>query len=132
MGGIEKDLWTSSRVVQPLCFSRVTGSQLLKTMSRWLPRISKDGDSIHNFAGQVMPVLSHPQCKNVFPGVYKERAVSDCAHQLLSVTGHHGKEPGSILIQIPALQVFVHIYEMSPKPSLCYAKQVNFSQLSLM
>lgn len=41
----------------------------------------------------------------------KEYAVSDCAHQLLSFTGHHCKEPGSIFI-ISALQEFVHIYEI--------------------
>lgn len=79
-------------------------------MSRWLSCISRDGDSIHNFVGQTMPILSHPHSKNVFPGVYKERAVSDCAHQLLPITGHHWKEPCFILIHIPALQVFVHIY----------------------
>lgn len=73
-------------------------------MSRWFSCISKDGDSLHNFAGQIMTVLSHPHSKNVFPGVHKEHAVSDCAHQLLSITC-------SIFIT-PALQVFVHIYEV--------------------
>ena len=83
---------------------------------------------IHNLSAQPVPVLCHPQSKEVLLHVQTELPmlqfvpVAPCP-----VTGHHWKESGPILLT-PTLQIFRGISKVPSQPSLLQAEQAQLSQ----
>lgn len=71
---------------------------------------------IHNPSGKAFPVLCHPQYKEVLTlrwnFLFEFLAIATCP-----VTGHHWKEPGTILLA-PTLEIFICINEIPSHPSL--------------
>lgn len=51
----------------------------------------------------------------------------NCPHFLLTCLRHSWEEPGSLFL-CPAYQVFLHIYETTPEPSLLQAEESQLSQ----
>ena len=83
---------------------------------------------LHNFPGKPLPVLGHPHREKAFPDVQMEAPL----FQLVSivschVTGHHYKEPGSVLFAL-SLQVFVYIGKIPLEPSLLQGEKSQLSQ----
>lgn len=61
---------------------------------------------LHQPTGQLMPVLSQPHSKKVFPDVQKELPVLQLVPTDSGpVTGHHEEEPGATLFAL-SLHVF--------------------------
>ena len=84
---------------------------------------------IHNLSGQLVPVRGQPHSEKVFPDVQREPPLFQCVPGASGpVTGHHWKEPGSILFA-PFLQVFISI-EKTPL-SLLFSRLNSPSSLSL-
>ena len=87
MGEVGRDLWV--HLAQPL-LSRVTQNRVSRTTSRWLLKISKETPQP---LGNLCQCSIITQYRNAYPS-----------------TGHHWKEPCSIL-SAPFLQVFIRIDE---------------------
>jgi len=69
------------------------------------------GGRLHSLSGQAVPVLGHPHSEKVFPNVQREPPVFWFVPIASGPdTGHHWKEPGSILYA-PLLQVFDYMDE---------------------
>jgi len=72
------------------------------------------GQRLHNLPGQPVPALCHPHSKKVFPDSQREPPlfqfvpIASCP-----VTGHHWKEPDSMLFS-PPLLVFLYIDKIPP------------------
>jgi len=54
--------------------SRATYGPLPRTMPRWLPHISKDGDAATS-PGKPVPVPGHPHSEKLFPDIQREPPV---------------------------------------------------------
>jgi len=86
------------------------------------------GSRLHNLPGQPVPVLRHPQSKEVLPRVQMELLtlqfvpIAPCP-----VAGHHWKESGPILLT-PSLKIFRGVYKIPSQPSLLQAKQAQLPQ----
>lgn len=67
------------------------------------------GERLHNLSGKSVPVLGPAHSTEVLCGVQTKPPVSHFVPTAsCSVTGHHCKEPGSILFG-PSLQFFIYI-----------------------
>ena len=78
------------------------------------------GWRLHHLAQQPVPALSLPHSK-VFPDVQREAPVFHLVAVASGpVTGHHRKEPGSVLFA-PSLQVFIYVDEITP--TLLFSRQ---------
>ena len=83
---------------------------------------------LHKPSGQPVPVLCHPQRKEILPHVQTELSmlqfvpIAPCP-----VTGYHWKELGPILLT-PTLQIFISIDKVPSQPSLLQAEQAQLPQ----
>ena len=94
-----------------------TSRRLHRTISRWLLSISKDGDSTTSL-GNLCQCRSPSQWKSVSSFVQREPPIFQFVPVVSGpVTGHQWKEPVSVFFT-PSLQVFEHIDETFPEPSL--------------
>ena len=87
-------------LVQISCSVKTTQSMMPRTMSMWLSKISLE-EIFHTLSGK--SVLFHPHSTEVLPGVQTEHSVV----QFVSTascpsTGHHWREPASILF-VPSI-----------------------------
>ena len=93
-------------------YSRATRSHLPRTCVQMAFEYLQ-GWRLRNLSGQPVPVLSHPHSKKVLPAVLREPPVFQSVPAASGpVTGHHWKEPGSVLFA-PSLQVFMYIDKIS-------------------
>ena len=89
--------------------------------------ISREKETYYAFR-QPVPVLCHPQSKDVFPHVQVELPmllfvpVAPCP-----VDGHHWKESGPILLT-PILNIFIDISKVPSQSSLLQAEQAQLPQ----
>ena len=82
---------------------------------------------LHDLPGQPVPARGHPHSENVFPDIQMEPPVFQFVPTAPGpVTGHHCKEPSSILFA-PSLQVLICIDKIPPEPSLLQAEQSELS-----
>ena len=104
MLGVGRDLcWSSS----PNPLPKQAAQDLMQAGFEYLQRRRS-----HNLSGQPVPVLHHPQSKEVFPHVQMELLILQFVPVATRpVAGHHWKEFGPILLT-PTLQVFVSIYKV--------------------
>jgi len=86
----------------------------------------------HNLRGQPVPVLCHLHSGKVFPDVQNEWPVFESVPvDSGSVTGHAWKESRSVFFA-PFHQIFIHIDEIPPEPSLLQVEQFQFFQPRLI
>lgn len=81
-------------------------SRLLRAMSSWILKISRDG-RLHSVSGQPVPVFDHPHSRKALSRILAE----------FSATGSHWEEPGSAF-PTASPQVFTPIDKISFEPSL--------------
>jgi len=83
---------------------------------------------LHNLPGQPVPMLHHPQSKEVLPHVQMELLMLQFVPLApCPVAGHHCKEFGPILLT-PILQIFIGIYKVLFQPSPLQAEQAQRPQ----
>jgi len=106
MLGVGRDLWGSSSPT-PLPKQghlQQAAQDLIQTGFEYLQR-----RRFHNPSGQPVPVLHHPQSKEVLPHVQMELLmlqfvpIAPCP-----VAGHHRKESGPIFLT-PTLKIFISV-----------------------
>ena len=122
MAGVGRDLWRSP---SPTPLSKQdhleqVAQDCVQAGFEYLQR-----RRLHNPSGQPVPVLRHPQSKEVLPHVQMELPmlqfvpISPCP-----VTGHHWKESGLILLTL-TLEIFINIYKIPSQSSLLQAKHAR-------
>lgn len=101
---------SGGHLVQPPWLKQDHLQKLLRTTSRQLLNYSKEGDPATT---SLVPLLSHPHNKEVFPGVCTEPPMLQFVPiAFYSVIGHLSKEPCSILFACSS-QVFSHVLTFS-------------------
>lgn len=99
--------WISGSLWSNPSSSRATQIRELRTMSRWVLKISGKGDC--SLSWQPVPVLSHPSSKTIFHDIETEPPVFQLGlNPSCPVTGHHYKGPGSVLFA-PSFQITLYI-----------------------
>jgi len=126
---VGRDRWRSSSTIRLLNQGHLqkAAQDLVQVGLEYLQR-----RRIHNPPGQPVPVLRHPQRKEVPPHVQMELPVPQFVPiASCPVTGHHRKEFGPILLTL-TLEIFVSIYKVPSQPSLLQAEQTQLPQLLLL